>query len=298
MPELPEIEHLKRTLEPSLIGARVERVRLTRPDIVRTIDNGRRNGDARRPTSRALLAGSTITELRRHGKQLAIVGDGDAIVCVHLGMSGSLRFLENDGRLKRTDHVHCRWTLSGGTLVFRDPRRFGGLRFVPSLEALHTQCWGDLGPDALSIDTADLFDRLQRTTRDVKAALLDQSLVAGLGNIYVDESLFLAGIHPQAKSSDATKQQVKRLHRAAQHVLCQAIDSGGSTLRDYADGNGNAGRFKNKHNVYGRDGLPCTRCGGLLVRIVVSQRSTVYCGRCQPRSSRVTNAAHEREGEI
>jgi formamidopyrimidine-DNA glycosylase len=285
MPELPEIEHLKRSLEPALIGARVQRVRLTRPDIVRTITNGRTtSATTRRPAQKTLLAGSTITQLARHGKQLAIISNTGENVCVHLGMSGSLRFVPSGTKLNRRDHVHCRWTLEAGTLVFRDPRRFGGLRLVPSIESLHTDCWGGLGPDALTIDADDLFKRLQRTTRDVKAALLDQSLVAGLGNIYVDESLFAAGIHPQVRACDVTQLQTRKLHVAARSVLQQAIDSGGSTLRDYADGNGRIGTFKSKHNVYGRDGQPCTRCGGLLVRMVVSQRGTVYCSHCQKRS--------------
>ncbi len=288
MPELPEVEHLKRTLEPALVGARVERVHVYRTDVLRRAADGPgRSGLKRRPSGAALLQSSTIVDLKRHGKQLAIVSDSGAAVCVHLGMSGQLRYVPAGDVLTRTDHVHCQWSLkrSGaqGELLFRDPRRFGGVWMASSLAELEERCWSVMGPDALTISAAAMQAALKRTQRSVKAALLDQHVLAGVGNIYADESLFDARINPQVQASTLSAARVQRLHVALVSVLRSAVDSGGSTLRDYVDSTGAKGSFALKHNVYGRAGSECTRCGGKLVQIVVAQRTTVYCARCQKR---------------
>ena len=190
MPELPEIDHLRRTLEPALLGSVVRRVSLTRPDIVRCSLSRTRRPEARvRPSS--LLMGQQIERLHRHGKELAIVSRGGASVCVHLGMSGQLWHCPPGERLRRRDHVHCVWHLdngagSRGRLVFRDPRRFGGLWCYASLADLTEVRWSRLGPDALRIDTRSLRKLLARVRRSIKATLLDQGVVAGIGNIYAD----------------------------------------------------------------------------------------------------------------
>ncbi|MHC4947515.1 MAG: bifunctional DNA-formamidopyrimidine glycosylase/DNA-(apurinic or apyrimidinic site) lyase [Planctomycetota bacterium] len=283
MPELPEIEHLRRQLEPILVGARVVGVRLDRRDVVR--------GRVRRGR---LLDGRTIAGLRRHGKQLALVGDDDdGVVCIHLGMSGQLRF-DRDAAPADERHVHCRWQLrtpaGPGELRFRDPRRFGGLWLFPDLETLADVRWSKLGPDALAIGGPELARRLAGRRRPIKSALLDQSIVAGVGNIYADEALFAAGLHPATPAGALGAPDATRLARAIRTILRQAVRAGGSTLRDYADATGRPGGYARRHRVYGRGGAPCGRCGTLLSVGILAQRTTTFCPQCQKRRRRRSRA--------
>ncbi len=309
MPELPEIEHLKRSLEPVLIGARVVKVDLQRQDVVRcaipkTTVRSSLSASARPlPRSRMadqLLAGSVICRLLRHGKNLAIVADTGQALCVHLGMSGQLRFIPAGKQLPDTKHVHCIWHLeyaqrlnsrskssddaprTTAQLIFRDPRRFGGLWPFPDIDALMHTRWRHLGPDALTIDAKVLTNQLQATRRCIKVALLDQSVLAGVGNIYADEALFRAGIHPLARCDSLGRRELQRLAKAIRDVLAAAVAAGGSTIRDYIDANGRGGQFVRSHHVYGRAGQPCLRCKTILLPLVVAQRSTVFCPKCQP----------------
>ncbi len=279
MPELPEIEHLKRTLEPVLRGAVITHVRLHRPDVLRTRSNG---GSSE--SGKALLRGGRVAQLARHGKELAIIADDGRVLCVHLGMSGRLQFLPSRSRLPRRDHVHCEWRvgsrLGDGRLVFRDPRRFGGLWGYATREALRAR-WGKLGPDALTAAAPLLARALARTRRPVKAALLDQRLLAGVGNIYADESLFAARVHPCLPACRLDTPACRRLAASIRSVLRRSIQSGGSTIRDYVDGHGASGSFAARHRVYGRASLPCVRCSTTLIGQRLAQRMTVYCPACQ-----------------
>jgi len=281
LPELPEIEHLKRSLEPFLIGSTVVKVDLQRRDVLRQY--GRQTNW--RAYSKDLLAGTTISSLCRHGKNLALVSDAGPVLCVHLGMSGQMRFSPAGKRLSETTHVHCLWTLASkqgnGKLIFRDPRRFGGLWSFPSIQMLREHRWSSLGPDALAIRASDLAARLHKTQRPIKAALLEQSILAGVGNIYADESLFRAGIDPRSIAARLSKDRVKALTRAIHQVLGAAINAGGSTIRSYLDGSGNGGSFANRHQVYGRGGQVCLACGHSLEQVVIAQRTTVFCNHCQ-----------------
>lgn len=278
MPELPEIEHLKRSLEPSLQGAMVAAVKVIRSDVIHVSRSHARIHPS------MLLRRWTISRLDRKGKQLAILTDDGPALCIHLGMSGQLRFVPKGERLLRPDHVHCRWQIKGpcgeGMLVFRDPRRFGGIWLLPDRAAVMKR-WSRLGPDALGIQATVLSDRLAARERPIKAALLDQQLIAGIGNIYADEALFAARIHPLTSCVSLSREQIKVLAHAIRTTLRRAVAAGGSTLRDYSDGNGEAGWFKVHHRVYGRAELPCELCGGLLERLVVAQRTTVVCSTCQ-----------------
>jgi len=282
LPELPEIEHLKRSLAPILIGADVRSVRLRRPDVLRPAPAGR---GPRRTSGRALLAGGRIDRLDRRGKQLALIADDGRLVCIHLGMSGELRFLEPRERLSDARHVHCTWTIDSprgpGRLVFRDPRRFGGLWTFPSADELDRQRWSGLGPDALTIRAPVLAARTAGTRRAIKSALLDQRLIAGVGNIYADEALFGARIHPLRRADKLARTETGRLASALRGVMRCAVAAGGSTLRDYVDGRGRRGGFALRHRVYGRAGEPCVRCRAPLIGIEVGGRTTVYCPSCQ-----------------
>ncbi|MCZ6835676.1 MAG: bifunctional DNA-formamidopyrimidine glycosylase/DNA-(apurinic or apyrimidinic site) lyase [Planctomycetota bacterium] len=285
MPELPEIEHLKSTLEPVLVGASISRVVLSRCDILRNrkCENGSPASQADRL---ALLAGASITSLDRHGKQLVMIAESGSIVCIHLGMSGQLRFIPTAQKLTDSSHVHCTWTISGpggkGRLIFRDPRRFGGLWTFKDVQELLDTRWSKLGPDALTVKASALKQRLGKSTRSIKATLLDQSVIAGVGNIYADEALFDAGLHPLTRSCDLEPAQISALAKQIRQIMRRAIKAGGSSIRSYVDGTGKSGRFVEGHRVYGRGGQPCLRCGRELDHMVLAQRSTVACPHCQP----------------
>lgn len=289
MPELPEVETLRRSLVPRLVGRVVERVEVLRPDVVRP----RRRAEAGTPGALVmrrlrsmLLVGRRIERLERHGKQLAIVADGGCpVLVVHLGMTGQLLFRDRGQTPVREDHVHIRWVLGAGEqaarLLFRDPRRFGRITPAASMADLLAQEWSRLGPDALRVRAADLAASLSRTTRSIKAALLDQEIIAGIGNIYADETLHRAGLHPLTPAHSLTRPQVRSLSAAIRTVLSRAVRAGGTTLRDYVDGNGQAGNHRANLLVYDRAGRPCPVCGWLLTASVVAQRTTTFCHRCQ-----------------
>lgn len=275
MPELPEIESLRRSLEPRLLHRVIRRAELRRPDFAQ-LDTGAA------PKPRNLLAGDRVVSLHRLGKQLAILGASGRVMCVHLGMSGQLLHTQ-PGQVAPADHVHVRWTLDDGArLHFRDPRRFGGLWLGRDLDSLRTHRWNALGPDALTITPKQLEAALGGSSRSLKAALLDQRALAGVGNIYADEALFRAALHPLTPCRAVTRDEWAALARSTRAVLRDAIRRGGSTLRDYRDANGDAGGFQTRHRVYGREGLACVACETPIVRILVAQRSTCWCPSCQP----------------
>ena len=285
MPELPEVETVRRTLAAVLVGRTVGRVRVTRADVVR--------GSA---APAALMAGRSVTAIHRHGKQLAIVAgesadDGPAIG-VHLGMSGSMRYHGRETNGNGVAHVHVAWLLDdGGRVEFRDPRRFGGLWTYPTFTELRERRWAALGPDALSVAPRRLHAALARTSRAIKAALLDQQVVAGLGNIYVDELLHAAGVHPLTPANNLALPQIQSLVRRMRTLLNRAIDAGGSTLRDYVDGAGQPGGFQLRHRVYGRGGQSCRRCRGPLDQAVIAGRTTTFCPACQRTNNEIKKAS-------
>ncbi len=276
MPELPEVETVRLGIEP-LAGVPIERARVARRDVVRD-RAGKRHG-AIEPAM--LLAHDAIARTRRHGKQLALVGTSGVCVLVHLGMSGQLLVLDRGGRVAG-GHAHVSWTLRDGRrLVFRDPRRFGGVWLLPDEDALDAR-WATLGPDAMRVTGAMLEASLARSRRAVKAGLLDQRALAGVGNIYADEALFDAGIDPHRACETLGGEEWDRLAVGIVGVLGDGLRRGGATLRDYRRPDGSAGQGARGHRVYGRAGLACLRCGQELARSEVAQRSTVRCARCQP----------------
>lgn len=277
MPELPEVETIRRTLAARVVGLRVSRVTLARADVV-----------TGQHSAHALLQGATVARLDRRGKQLAIIAEDGRVLLVHLGMSGQLRRVGPGDTVARQDHVHAVWTLrdgtdgSAGALVFRDPRRFGGLWTLAGEPALRAR-WASLGPDALEITGAGLAAACARTRRAIKAVLLDQRALAGVGNIYADEALFAARVHPARAACGLRNHEVEHLASSIRAVLLRAIEAGGSTLRDYVNGDGAPGAFALQHAVYGRAGEPCRQCSANLRADVLGQRTTVWCPSCQPR---------------
>lgn len=217
------------------------------------------------------LTGAKIGAVRRHGKQILIALDR-GVLYVHLGMTGKLLWNAQPGKYTR-----ALLQLDCGVLIYDDIRQFGRVEFFPVLPATLER----VGPDALTVSFDDFFKRLKQRRVSVKALLLNQAFVGGVGNIYADEALFASGIHPKASSSRISEARAKRLHRNVLEVLELAIQHKGSSISDYVDSAGNRGAFQQLHNVYGRAGQPCPRCGSPIRKIVVGQRGTHYCPRCQ-----------------
>ena len=267
MPELPEVETTVRGLERVLKGRRIERVEARRPDLRRALphDLGQR------------LTGARVTNLGRRAKYGTIATDrGDTLV-FHLGMSGHWRI--DPSETAKHDHFVME-TEEGRRLALNDARRFGSLDLVRTDELEEWPAFAALGPEPLDMDAQELRRRLAGRTAPIKLLLLDQRIVAGLGNIYVCEALYRAGIHPKRAGGSISLERLKRLVAAIHDVLAEAIAAGGSTLRDFASPDGELGYFPKSFAVYDREGKPCG-CGGTVKRIVQGGRSTFYCPACQ-----------------
>jgi formamidopyrimidine-DNA glycosylase len=261
MPELPEVETIVRGLAPRLAGTRILAAEFRCPRVVR----GRPEG----------IVGKTIRAVRRHGKYIVIdFADSSSSLGIHLGMTGKLLMDHELG-----PHSHAIITLDRGVLIYDDIRQFGRIELSEQFAARLEK----LGPDPLSL-AADVFvSRLRARHAMVKPLLLNQSFLRGMGNIYTDEALHRAGVHPRALASRLTRERAARLHRAIQEVLLESIETGGSSVSDYVDSDGRRGSFQLRHRVYGREGKPCPACGSLIRRILVAQRGTHFCPKCQKR---------------
>ncbi|MAB72032.1 MAG: DNA-formamidopyrimidine glycosylase [Planctomycetaceae bacterium] len=283
MPELPEVEAVRRQLVALILDRTVERVRVHRRDVVRD-PRGRRQG---RLAGEQLGVDRVIRSIDRRGKQLIIEFDDDRGLVIRLGMSG--RIESGDAKRRRSVplHRHVAWTIAGGSdrpairMEFIDPRRFGGVHLFEGSEDRDQRVLRNLGPEATLIDGKALGERLKGSRRAIKAVLLDQQVLAGIGNIYADESLFRSGIRPDRPAVDLSALELERLARSIRTTLGLAIDAGGTTLRDHRLPDGSAGTFGSGHLAYGRSGQPCTRCQRPMTACVVAGRSTTWCESCQ-----------------
>lgn len=269
MPELPEVETTRRGLEPLVVGRRIERVEVREPRL-------------RWPVGRALggkLAGRCIRALGRRGKYLLLETDGGTLI-VHLGMSGGLRYQEPPRPPGKHDHVDLHFA-EGGLLRFTDPRRFGSLHFTQA-PAGH-ELLRHMGPEPLGAEfTADYLWGTCRGRRiAIKPHLMNGRVVAGVGNIYANEALYRAGIHPARQAGRIARVRFAGLVERIREVLADAIARGGTTLRDFAGSDGRPGYFQLALEAYGRAGAPCARCGEPIRLKVLGQRATYYCPRCQ-----------------
>lgn len=267
MPELPEVETTVRGLERVLKGRRITRVEARRADLRRSFpqDLGQR------------LTGAKVTALGRRAKYGLIHTDRDDTMVFHLGMSGSWRI--DHATLEKHDHLLLE-TDEGKRLALNDPRRFGSVDLVPTGGLQDWPAFKALGPEPFDLDARDLRKRLKGRTAAIKLLLGDQRMVAGLGNIYVCEALYRAGIHPRRAAGSVSLARLKRLTLAIEDVLNEAIAAGGSTLKDFISPDGELGYFSKDFAVYDREGKPCA-CGGTVKRIVQGGRSTFYCPKCQ-----------------
>jgi formamidopyrimidine-DNA glycosylase len=287
MPELPEVETVRRGLEPVLAGAVFETVKASRADLRFPF-----------PTDfSARLAGARAGSLDRRGKYLiAPLSTGETLI-MHLGMSGRFTISGAAGVRRPGDfyhdeppdpaHDHIAFHLNGPQgrvhVLYNDPRRFGFMDLVQTASLDRCRYFEGMGPEPLGPEFTpeSLAAALEGRRSPLKAALLDQGLVAGLGNIYVCEALFRAGLSPRRLAANLPRSKIEPLVRAIRAVLEEAIAAGGSTLRDFAASDGAPGRFQQRFRVYGREGEPCLACGSPVRRFVQSGRSTFACGRCQ-----------------
>jgi formamidopyrimidine-DNA glycosylase len=271
VPELPEVETVVRDLREPLVG-RCFRGVTCGPHALR----GGRLGEVRKSSR-----GKNVRSVERRGKWIIIDLDGPFLL-VHLGMTGQLTV--TSAKAPRQNHTHVTWILDAGDteLRFRDIRRFGGVYFFKSRQNLdaHFEKSG-LGPEPFDMDPAYWRACLAKTSRSLKAILLDQRVVAGVGNIYADEALFEARLSPTLLGKNVSSREADRLRRAVATVLRRGIDKRGSSIRDYVGGSGLLGTYQDEFRVYGRAGEPCRRCRKSIARIRLAGRSTHFCPKCQ-----------------
>ncbi len=273
MPELPEVETVRRGLAAKMSGRRILHAELRRPDLRRPFP----------PTLAMLLDGALIGKLARRGKYILIELDDDGVLLLHLGMSG--RIIAG-GAGSNAPHDHFVLTLDDGTVIrFNDARRFGTVDYIKRGEEHRHPLLAGLGPEPLEpgFDGDYLAARLAVKMTPIKAALLDQRVVAGLGNIYVCEALYRAGLSPRRLAATVVGGRARRLAAAIRAVLTEAIEAGGSSLRDYVQADGELGYFQHRWAVYGHESDPCPGCdcGSAVRRIVQAGRSTFYCPKRQ-----------------
>ena len=280
MPELPEVETIRRGLAPVMQGQRISKADVNRPDLRFPLPE--RMADR--------LTGATVLTLRRRSKYLLADLSTAETLLIHLGMSGRMlvsgamigQFRHDHPAPQKHDHVVFHMA-TGARITFNDARRFGAMDLMPTETADRHPLLAALGPEPLgnAFDESYLISRLQSRLTPIKSALLDQHVVAGLGNIYVCEVLHRAGLAPTRQAGDLSDKETAALVPIIREVLTEAIGAGGSSLRDYRQTDGELGYFQHRFRVYDRAGEPCPRCDGIIQRLVQSGRSSFYCASCQ-----------------
>ena len=264
MPELPEVETVTRSIAP-LVGRRIVTAEFRCLRVLR-------GGDPDHMAER--LAGRRIAAVKRYGKFIVVSLRGGGFLTIHLGMTGKLLLGGPPGK-----HTHAIFTLDRGVLLYDDSRQFGRLLYNEEFPARILK----LGPEPLEVAFDDFAAGLKRRQTRIKALLLNQDFLRGIGNIYADEALFRAGIHPMALASRVRGDRARRLYDAIVAVLTEAIAAGGSSISDYVDAEGRKGFFQFSHRVYQHTGDPCVTCGAKIRRVLVAQRSSHFCPKCQKR---------------
>lgn len=273
MPELPEVETVTRTLRELVKGKQIQEVEVKLPRIIQRPAEPEQFCDA--------LAGHTIIDVTRRGKFIRIILDGLVLVS-HLRMEGRYGVYPHDEEIEK--HTHVIFSFTDGTqLRYKDVRQFGTMHLFKAGEDLQELPLKKLGVEPLSeLFTVDVLrSKLQKRSTKIKPLLLNQELIVGLGNIYVDEALFAASIHPERSPSSLSTEEWSKLHQAIIGTLSAAVDAGGSSIKSYVNGQGEMGMFQQQLLAYGRENKPCTSCGTLLVKFVVGGRGTHICPQCQ-----------------
>src|SRR5689334_3754017 len=264
MPELPEVETVTRSIAP-LIGRRIVSAEFRCLRILR-------GGDPDEMAAR--LAGRKIAGVKRYGKFILVSIRGGGFLTIHLGMTGKLLLGGAPGK-----HTHAILTLDRGVLLYDDSRQFGRLQYSEEFPARIVK----LGPEPLEVAFEEFAEGLKKRRTPIKSLLLNQDFLRGIGNIYADEALFRAGIHPLAMAFRVRGERARRLYDAIVQVLSEAIEAGGSSISDYVDAEGRKGFFQFSHRVYQHTGDPCVTCGAKIRRVLVVQRSSHFCPKCQKR---------------
>jgi formamidopyrimidine-DNA glycosylase len=270
MPELPEVETTVRGIAPHVEGQYIDQIIIRQPQLRWPVPEN----------LNATLAGTKIKSVTRRAKYLLFTTDTGTVI-LHLGMSGSLRILQEEKVADKHDHID--FIFNNGTLLrYNDPRRFGAVLWTPNPIAEHA-LFKDLGPEPLlpDFDGKHLYQNSRQRKMPVKSFIMDSHTVVGVGNIYANEALFMAGIQPSRHSGKISLLRYQRLAGCIKAVLQSAIDQGGTTLRNFVNEAGNPGYFKQQLRVYGRGGQPCVHCLKPLQEIRITNRTTVYCSHCQ-----------------
>jgi formamidopyrimidine-DNA glycosylase len=271
MPELPEVETIVRGLRKAIVGKKIRNVRVIFPGIVKQDSrNLKKNLDK-----------GEIKGIRRRGKFILVDLSNGKTILAHLGMTGSFLFLKSSIPLNKHDHLILKFYKTQKELRYNDQRKFGRIKSFSASKEENIFDLKKLGPEPLNISSADFVSLFKKRKGRIKSALLNQQIIAGLGNIYADESLFEAKIHPAQRADKLNPHKLKRLHQAIRKILKRAIKAGGSSIENYCNINGEIGNFQFQHKVYGREGLSCKKCRTKIKRIKISQRSSYFCPRCQ-----------------
>ena len=272
MPELPEVETIRKSLEPHVINATIKSVFIGEKKLRWEVD---------RDAFNRFVVNQTIVLVNRRGKYLIWGLDNKAHVIFHLGMSGRLGIFENGAELEK--HTHLIFTLFNGKHIrYRDPRRFGFVEVLNSQQSLSDR-FQSLGSEPLSesFSSTYLYHKLKKSNRAIKQIIMDNRIVVGIGNIYANEALFYSGILPSRISASLKKDEGNNLVSSLKKVLKSAIKEGGTTLNDYRNADGEPGFFQQKLLVYARAGETCLKCGHIIEKIEIGQRSTFFCQICQ-----------------
>lgn len=274
MPELPEVETVVRGIAPLIEGLAIAKAQVL---------NSKLRIEIPQDFARA-VKGKTITKVKRKAKYILIDLDSGFTIVIHLGMSGRLRVYPDPDEYSKAKHDHLIIELRDKSiLVFNDTRKFGLVTLLREEQFAEFKFFRKLGLEPLSKDfnAAKLFQITQARNKSIKSVIMDSSIIVGVGNIYASESLFSAGINPQRIASSLTKKETSKLYKAIVDTLQRAIQAGGSTLKDYAKADGEAGYFQHQFLVYDRLDLPCSKCSRPIHQIRQNGRSTYFCGKCQ-----------------
>lgn len=301
MPELPEVENLRRGLEKAVRGRRIRRVTVTKYKLVSGKGNNRISSSKKAAEFARRLKGDAILGVERLAKNLIFKMKSGAVVVAHLKMSGQFAYkngraaigagnavlgghpIELSERELPNKHTHIIFELDRGALYYNDTRMFGYVLWYPNYKAAHAAHFGELGVEPLGPGFTPKYFReaLANIGAMLKAALMGQSVVTGLGNIYVDEACFAAGVRPDRRANTLTASETAKLHAAIKSILTRAIKAGGSSVSTYRLLDMSRGNYAREHKVYGRAGKPCVKCGRPLSKMLIQTRTTVFCKNCQ-----------------
>lgn len=270
MPELPEVETIIRGLQQQLIGLKIVRIRVILPKVIRE--------DKERFVS--LLKGASVQGIKRRGKIILIALSNKMTILVHLKLSGQIIYTSPEKPSSK--HTHLIFDLSDGNqLRYIDPRQFGYFLLINNSELSQIRQLTTLGPDPLKISLDDFKERISKRKGRIKSLLLNQSFLAGIGNIYADEILHQAQIHPLEPAQTISIPQIEKLYQSIKEILTEAIKQKGSSIRDYLDSSGQEGGYQKLHQVYQREGKPCFTCQTKIARLKIGSRSSYFCPNCQ-----------------